>query len=421
MKTIPTADSSPPPLTRAELAELLGGWKGYQLGTVGRLPVDADHPEEVWLELRPCPDRRKRCSGCQQFVEAVHDTEERWIRDLPLLGTPVQLLVHRCRLACPRCGPKLEYLDWLGRYQRVTRRLAESVARLARVLPLQHVADYFGLHWGTVKEIDKRYLEETLGPVDLSAVEVVALDEFAIQKGHRYATVFVEPRRKQVLWVCRGRGREDIRPFFEALSPEGRARLRAVVMDMSEAYAEEVRFQCPQAEIVYDLFHVAVKYGREVVDRVRVDEANRLRQDKPARAVVKGARWLLLRNRENIGKEDRVKLSELLSANRALATVYVLKDDLKHLWDYAYEGAARRFWKEWYVRAMRSRIAPLQKFAANLKNKLSGILAHCRWPLHTSLLEGINNKIKVIKRAAYGFRDDDYFFLKIRQAFPGIP
>ena len=351
----------------------------------------------------------------------MHDIEERWIRDLPLLGTPVRLLVHRCRLACPRCGPKLEALDWLGRYQRVTRRLAENVARLARVLPLRHVADYFGLHWGTVKEIDKRYLEETLGPVDLSAVEVIALDEFAIQKGHRYATVFVEPRRKQVLWVCRGRGREDIRPFFLALGAEGRARLRAAVMDMSEAYAEEVRFQCPNAEIVYDLFHVAVKYGRDVVDRVRVDEANRLRQDKPARAVVKGARWLLLRNRENIDKEDRVKLTELLAANRTLATVYVLKDDLKHLWDYTYEGAARRFWKEWHDRAMRSTIEPLKKFARNLQDKLAGILAHCRWPLHTSLLEGINNKIKVIKRAAYGFRDDDYFFLKIRQAFPGIP
>jgi len=119
-------------LTRAELAELLGGWKGYELGTVGRLPVDGERPEEVWLELLPRLDRTKRCSGCQQCVEAVHDTEERWIRDLPLLGTPVQLLVHRCRLACPRCGPKLEHLDWLGRYQRVTRRLAESVARLAR-------------------------------------------------------------------------------------------------------------------------------------------------------------------------------------------------------------------------------------------------------------------------------------------------
>jgi transposase len=291
-------------------------------------------------------------------VDAVHDTPERWIRDLPILGTPVQLLVQRCRLACPRCGPKLEHPDWLGRYQRVTRRLAESVARLARVLPLQHVADCFGLHWGTVKEIDKRYLEETLGVVDLSGVEVIALDEFAIQKGHRYATVFVEPRRKQVLWVCRGRGRQAIRPFLAALGPQGRARLQAAVMDRSEAYAEEVRWQCPQTQIVCDLFHVAVKYGREVVDRVRVEEANRLRADKPARAVVKGARWLLLRNRENIGREDRVKLTELLAANRALATVYVLKDDLKRLWDYTYEGAAQRFWKEWHGRAMRSRIEP---------------------------------------------------------------
>ena len=164
-----------------------------------------------------------------------------------------------------------------------------------------------------------------------------------------------------------------------------------------------------------------VKYGREVVDRVRVDEANRLSADKPARAVVKGSRWLLLRNRENIGKEERVRLAELLRANRALAAVYVLKDDLKQLWGYKYEGSARKFWEEWHRRAMRSRIGPLKKFAQNLKLKLDGILSHCRWPLHTSLLEGINNKIKVIKRSAYGFRDDEYFFLKIRQAFPGKP
>ena len=101
--------------------------------------------------------------------------------------------------------------------------------------------------------------------------------------------------------------------------------------------------------------------------------------------------------------------------------MYVLKDDLKHLWDYHYPGAALRFWKQWYCRAIRSRIEPLVRFARNLKEHLAAILAHCRWRLHTSLLEGINNKIKVIKRMAYGFRDDDYFFLKIRAAFPGLP
>src|SRR5262249_18610762 len=120
-------------------------------------------------------------------------------------------------------------------------------------------------------------------------------------------------------------------------------------------------------------------------------------------------------------RKDRVRLDELLKANRRLCTVYVLKDDLKHLWDYSYTGAATRFWEDWYHRAIRSRIEPLKRFARNLKERLDGILAHCRWPLHTSLLEGINNKIKVIKRMAFGFRDDEYFFLKIRAAFPGIP
>ena len=153
-----------------------------------------------------------------------------------------------------------------------------------------------------------------------------------------------------------------------------------------------------------------------------MDEANRLREDKKARKVVKSARWLLLRNKQNITqKEDRVKLRELLAANKALMTIYVLKDDLKELWDYRYPKAAMRFWKQWYGRAIRSRVEPLKKFAINLKGYLDGIIAHCRWPLHTSLLEGINNKIKVIKRMAYGFRDDEYFFLKIRSAFPGIP
>jgi transposase len=222
--------------------------------------------------------------------------------------------------------------------------------------------------------------------------------------------------------VGRSRGREDIRPFFEELGAEGRRWLRAVAMDMNPAYEEELQYQCPLVEIVYDLFHVVAKYGRDVIDRVRVDEANRLRHDKPARKVVKGARWLLLRNRENVKKQsDRIRLDELLSANKRLATVYVLKDDLKHLWDYRYEGAALRFWKQWYDRAIRSRIEPLKRFARNLKERIQGVLAHCHWPLHTSLLEGINNRIKVIKRMAYGFRDDVYFFLKIRAAFPGNP
>lgn len=396
----------------------LGGWVGYR--------VEAWRHEwrsgRRWLvlELTPAPDQARRCSGCGEAVTAIHDRTVRRIRDLPVFEDPVELEVERLRLACPCCGPRLEQLEWLDAHARVTRRLAESVARLCAATTILQTARWFGLDWKTVKAIDFRHLERTLGPIDLTGVTVIAMDEFAIQKGHRYATVVVEPERKRVLWVGRGRSRAEVRSFFELLGPEGCANLRAVAMDMNTAYDLEVKQHCPNAEVVYDLFHVVAKYGREVIDRVRVDEANRLREDRPARRVVKTSRWLLLRNRDNVPPEQVVKLDELLAANRALLTVYLLKDDLKRLWGYRHAGWAKRAWLDWKRRALDSGLKPLKVFVRRLEPYLPGILAHCRWRLGTNLVEGINNRIKVIKRVAYGYRDDAYFFLKIRAAFPGL-
>ena len=406
-----------------DIIALLGGWEGYRVGTVARFEAgelsDKSRTAEVLIELvrRPGP---MICSGCGGACNRVHDWEERWVRDLPILDAQTHLCLQRFRVACPTCGPKLERLSWLPLWSRVTLRLAESVARLCKVLPIKHVAEFYELGWDAVKAIDKEWLERTLGEPDLSNLTQLALDEFAIRRGQRYATIFVEPHRKQVLWVCRGHGREDIRPFFEKLGPQGCRRLEAVAMDMSAAFEAEVRAQCPQARIVYDLFHVVAKYGREVIDKVRTAEAKR-QTARCEREVIKGSRWLLLRNGPDLKRKDRVRLRELLKANRRLATVYVLKDDLKVLWDYRLPSYAMQFWREWYARAIRSRIEPLKRFARQLAAKLDGVLSHCTYPLHTSLLEGINNKIKVIKRMAYGFRDDQYFFLKIRSAFPGIP
>jgi len=396
----------------------LGGWEGYAV-IEDRIERRG---EQSWcvIRLEPHPGVERCCSGCGQAVRSVHDWQLRRIRDLPLFEHAVELLVPRLRVACPGCGPKLERLPWLEPYARVTRRLGESVARLCQIASVRHVARFFGLDWKTVKDLDRAYLERTLGPVDLDGLEVIGLDEFAIQKGHRYATVIVEPVRKRVLWVGRGRGREEVRPFFVLLGPLRCARLKAAVMDMSASYELEVRRHCPQAAIVFDLFHVIAKYGREVIDRVRVDRANKLRGDRPHRKIVKGARWLLLKNRASLRPGEDVQLDELLAANHDLFVVYVLRDALKELWRYRHPGYAARAWRSWYRQALRSGIAPLIAFARRLQPYLPGILAHCRWPLGTNLIEGINNKIKVIKRMAYGFRDDAYFFLKIRAAFPGV-
>ena len=157
------------------------------------------------------------------------------------------------------------------------------------------------------------------------------MDEFALFKGHRYATVVIDADTQQVLWVGEGRSRAAVRPFFEWLGPEACSRIEAVAMDMNTALDLEVQHHCPKARVVYDLFHVVAKFGREVIDRVRVDQANRLRHDKPARKVVKRSRWLLLRNRANLQDEQALKLEELLQANQPLMIVYVLKDQLKEL------------------------------------------------------------------------------------------
>jgi len=407
-----------------DLLNLVGDWEGYRVSSVTREPAQGDQPEIIRVRLEPDPDHPLICDACGHPAERVHDSTWRTVRDLPIFDARTELEVLTRRVWCPHCGgPKRERVSWLDAHQRLTKRFADSIFNLCQMLPVAQVAAFYGVNWHTVKNVDKAALKARLEPVDLSEITVLGIDEFALHKGHRYATVVIDPTRKQVLWVGAGRSREAIRPFFtDVLGAEGCARIEAVVMDMSAAFEEETRAQCPNAEVVFDLFHVVAKYGREVIDRVRVDEANRLRDDKPARRVVKRSRWLLLRNRENLPRpEDAVRLDELLAANQSLMTVYVLKEDLKQLWAYRHTGYARAFWAAWLRRALSSGIAPLKRFARRLRPYVRGILAHCRYPLHTSLLEGINNRIKVIKRMAYGFRDQEYFFLKIQAAFPGNP
>ncbi|MFN2603585.1 MAG: ISL3 family transposase [Gemmatimonadaceae bacterium] len=411
-----------------ELEAILGGFEGFELVNVTREP--STKPPRLLLELRAKEGHPKRCSKCGEVVLEIHETVERRVRDLDVGEWESWVVFPRARLQCPRCGPTVEEVPWLDRYQRMTKRLAEKIARLAQVLPIKHVADWFSLSWDTVKQIDKRALIERLQPLDLSEVKVIAIDEFAIHHGHRYATVITDPTTKRVLWVARDRDREAVRGFLDALGAKGCMRIEAVVMDMWRPYRTEIQSRCPNAVIVFDLFHMVAKYGREVVDRVRVDETNKISRAKGGcdlrtramRRVIKGTRWLLLKNPENLkNAAERVRLDELLAANHALFVVYVLKDDLKRLWGFRDPEVASRFWNEWYQRAMNSGIKPLMAFAEMLAAKIDSVIAHCTYPLSTGLLEGINNKIKVMKRMAYGFRDEEYFFLKIRAAFPGIP
>jgi len=316
----------------------------------------------------------------------------------------------------------MESVCWLDRYSRLTSRLCDAVVRSCKNMAALHVAELFGLHWGTVRMLERRALEQKLEALPDAQPRRLVMDEFALFKGHRYASVILDADTRRVLWVGEGRSRIAIRSFFEELGAERCARIEAVAMDMNTAFDLEVKHHCRNARVVYDLFHVIAKFGREVIDRVRVDEANRLRHDKPQRKVIKQARWLLLRNPQNLkSQEQQVHLQDLLAANQPLMTVYVMKAELKALWSSSTAWEWRKAWKQWMDHAKQSGIPSLMQFSKRLKGYWRGILSRVRWPMHTGQLEGINNRIKVIKRMAYGYRDSEFFFLKIKCAFPGNP
>jgi len=391
-------------------------WEGFSVVGMKHHTQAGTKWIELYLESRT--DTQPRCGICGEATVHLHDARIRIIRDLPILDEQVRLWVRLRRIRCPRCGVAPEFVTWVEPYKRMTTRLCSSVIALCRATTIRAAARQYSLGWDQVKKLDKEHLKSTLLPVDLSGIEFLLMDEFAIQRGHRYATVAFEPTRRRVLWIGRGRGRQDVRPFFNLLGTAQCALIKAIGMDMTAAYVEEVKLHCPCAKIVYDLFHVLARYGHEVIDRVRVDEANRVRSDRTQRALVKGSRWMLLRNRDNLDPAQCIRLNDLLAANKDLLTVYVLKDDLKYLWSFSDPLKARLFWMEWRARAFESKITALVRFAENLEMKIEYVLSHCLFPLGTSMLEGVNNRIKVIKRMAYGFRDDEYFFLKIRDAFP---
>jgi transposase len=247
------------------------------------------------------------------------------VRERDLFDQQVWLQVPLRRVVCLACGVSTEHVPWLPSRSRVTTRLIAHVEVLLRLLPIRHVSQLTGLHWHTLRALDARRLAREVQPPDLSRVRRLVMDEFALFKGHRYATVAICADTQQVLWVGEGRSRKEVKPFFQMLGPQVCKRIEAVAMDMNTAFDLEVKAHCPNARVVYDLFHVLAKFGREVIDRVRVDQANALKADPAARRVIKRSRWLLLRNRGNLSHDQALKLDDLLAANAPLTTVYLLK------------------------------------------------------------------------------------------------
>lgn len=355
------------------------------------------------------------CSRCGQLSFDRYDRTRQRIRDLDVFDRHTYLVLDKWRVHCPTCGVRVEDVGFAAPYSRYTRRFEALVARLCEHLPVANVAELLGMDWKTVKEIDKRALQRTFSDPDYSGLRLLAIDEISYKKHHKYLTLVLDLERTRVVWVGEGRRQATLGGFFAEIGVEVAHGIEAIAIDMWDPYIAAIEDHAPQAAIVFDKFHVISNYSK-VIDKVRVEEFRKAEaEDKP---VLRGTRYLLLKNQETLSPEQLGRLEELRSLNQNLNTVYVLKDDLKRLWDCENRKEAALVLAQWTRAAEESGIQPLMKFAETLNRYAYGLLNHCVHPINNGRLEGLNNKIKVIKRRCYGFHDLDYFTLKIKQAAP---
>lgn len=279
-------------------------------------------------------------------------------------------------------------------------------------LTVQDLATMLRTSWGLIKEIDKTHLRKQYKTIALDQVEYIAIDEFSIRKGHTYMTVVMDLVTKRVIYVGQGRSAEVLTPLFERLKKEN-IKLKAIAMDMWPAYIQAVTSYFPDVPIVFDRFHIEKNLNQVLSDVRRGIFRDEVDLNK--RKLIKGTRWLLLKDSQNLAEEknEKQKLELALSINKPLAMAYYLKEELRLLWKLNTVEKAKTFLGKWAAKAIASGIKGLIKFAHSLLSHRSGIFNWFENRISTGPLEGTNNKIKVLKRKAYGYRDNDYFILKI--------
>jgi transposase len=299
-------------------------------------------------------------------------------------------------------NPRFSYTKAFERY----------ALELCRHMTILDVARHLGVSWDVIKDIQKRYLNKRFSRPKLKNLKRLAIDEITIGKGHRYLTIVLDLTTGAVVFVGDGKGSEALEAFWKRLK-RSKAKVEAVAIDMSPAYISAVTEKLPEATIVFDHFHVIKLYNDRLSEfrRQLYHQVNTSMQKK----VIKGTRWLLLKNPENLDpdRDEHQRLQQALELNQPLATAYYMKEDLRRLWSQNNQKDADIFLDDWIARAKSSEIKMLEKFADTLSEHRHGILSYYRYRISTGPLEGTNNKIKTMKRQAYGFRDMEFFKLKI--------
>ena len=315
---------------------------------------------------------------------------------------------------CRRCGAvKRERLAFLADSPFYTKRFAYAVGRHCRSATIKDVATELHLDWDSVKALDKQYMRAQLARAGMPAPKAIGIGEISIRKRHTYRIVVSDLARQRPIWFGGAdRSEASMSLFYQGLGEKKSRGIRLALMDMWKPFRQGTKTYAPQAAILFDKFHVMRHLG-DALDRVRKSEYARLSGGQ--RRFIKGQKYTLLSGREHLTLEGRQALKTLLAANKRLNTAYLLKESFGQLWSYEREAWARRFFEHWRAALKWQRLAPYEKFAEMIDRHWDGIAAYCQPENKVSLgfVEGLNNKIRVLQRRAYGLRDEEYLRLKI--------
>ncbi|HMB08400.1 MAG TPA: ISL3 family transposase [Isosphaeraceae bacterium] len=354
-----------------------------------------------------------RCSACGSGDVLSRGHVERRFRSLPIGGRTTSLVLPIPRVECRACGLVRQVdVAFADPRRSFTKPFERYVLELSRRMTIRDVAAHLNVGWDLVKEIQKRDLSRRYAKPKLKHLRHIAIDEIAVAKGHRYLTLVLDLDSGAVVFVGDGRGADALKPFWKRLRPSG-AQIKAVAMDMSAAYRPAVATHLKRATIVFDHFHVIKLFNDKLSELRRA--VYREATDVMHKQVLKGTRWLLLKNPEHLDaeKDEKRRLEEALTLNKPLATAYYLKEDLRRFWEQPGKRFATAFLNDWLRRAEASGIKMLQQMAKTLAAHRTGLLAYYDVMITSGPMEGTNNKIKTMKRMAYGFRDHEFFKLKI--------
>ena len=353
------------------------------------------------------------CPECQSKRFIFRGKKMRQFRSIPVGSKPVFIELEVPRIMCLSCKIIRQVkISFAEKRRTFTKAFERYVLGLSRFMTIFDISKHLKTSWGMIKDIQKRYLSKRFSRPRLKDIKRIAIDEISIGKGHQYLTVVLNLITGAVIFVGEGKGSDALAPFWRRIK-RIKSKIKAVAIDMSPAYIAAVLENLPEAAIVFDPFHV-VKYLNDKLSDFRRSLFNLL-HDQHEKQILKGTRWLLLKNPENLniqkGEDNRLK--QALELNKPLATAYYLKEELRQFWKQPDKKSADAYIQQWIKTAASTKIPMLQKFAKTVAGHKFGILNFYDHPISTGPLEGTNNKIKTLQKQAYGFRDHEFFKLKI--------